>query len=163
MIEKLNKMFIARYSKELSELNKNVYISPKNDKGNFEVPVPTLGELGGTVQVGSTEAFTLNSPALVKVDVKEMKPTLFIYRVAFPLSECEIAAEKPEYFNYLFDGVMLKAIDNYRATVGDENKVRFGTHYISYTLPDGSVFRDAGEYLEVRLHGDWASNESVEA
>lgn len=166
MIEKLNKQFNTRYQKELASLNKNIYKAPKDDSGNFEVPVVTLGTGGGTVIVGNTEAFKLKSPAMVKVENKKMKPYTIVYRVAIPYSEAEIAADKPEYFNYFFDAVILKALANFRTTVGDENKIRFGDVFVTATIPEsnGDCLRilhdnEGGDYVELRLFGCWASDE----
>lgn len=163
-MKNLDKMFIARYSKRFAELNTNVYISAKDDVGNFEVPVPTLGTGGGTAITGTPDAFNLNPPAVVKVEIKKMKGFKIIYRVAFPYSEMEIAANKPEYFNFLVDKILDKAIANYAATVGGPDKVRFGTTYCTYEVPgqEGTVFRElAGEYFELRLYGEWSSEEEV--
>jgi hypothetical protein len=157
-------MFVARYAKQFIDLNKNVYIAPKNDKGNYEAPVPVLGTGGGTIIPPDTDAVSLNPPARVSISNKELKPFSIIYRVVFPLSEMEIASNKPEYFNYMMDRIILKAINNYRATVGDENKVRFGTTYCDYARPGNpdEIFRQMDDdFLELRFFGSWASEEEV--
>jgi hypothetical protein len=159
---KLNELFNARYSKDLAELNKNVYISAKNSKGSFEVPVPILGKGGGTVL--SDDVTKLNPPACVNVKLKTMLSQKVVYRIFIPFDECKIAAEKTEYFNYLFDAVVSKAIGNYKVTFGDENKVRFGTKYITANLPDSSdIFMEAsvGDEIgfEFRFTGEWASQQ----
>lgn len=164
MIEKLNKLFIARYGKRFAELNSNIYIAAKNDKGNYEVPVPSLGGGGGTIVVGRSDgAFKLQDPAIVKVENKEMKEQIVLYRIAFPFSEMQIAANKPEYFNYLVDGILIQGLKNYAATFGDDKQVRFGTTYCTYLRPGesgDSVFKSINdEYVELRLYGSWASNE----
>lgn len=150
MFTKLNDQFGKRYGQQIANLNKNVYISPKNDKGSYEIPTVKLGTGGGFVVPTDEPAYSLPPPAMVGLVFKNMKPFQYVYRVAVPISECEIAANKPEYFNYLFDYVMLAAVSNYKATVGTPDKVRFGTKYIDAQL------RDAGENIEIRFHGDWA-------
>jgi hypothetical protein len=82
-----------------------------------------------------------------------MKPYAIVYRVAVPFSECQIAAEKPEYFNYLFDAVMAAAIGNYKATVGGHDKVRFGTKYIEAKLSQPN-----DDFVEIRFTGEWAGD-----
>ena len=161
IIKSLNKQFITRYGKRISDLNKNVYPSAKNDKGSFEVPVPTLGAGGGTLITGKDTAFKLENPASVTVAFKNMEPQQLIYRIAIPFEESKIAAEKPEYFNYLFDAIVNKALGNYAATVGQPDIVRFGTCSISFTRPgdDSSVFQQLeNAAFELRSYGEWASN-----
>jgi hypothetical protein len=153
MLTKLKDQFGKRYGQQLADLNKNVYISAKNDKGSFEIPVVTLGKGGGTVIDVDSDAVTLNAPAMVSLTFKNMKPYRLVYRVAVPASECQIAANKPEYFNYLFDAVMTSAIGNYKATVGGHDKVRFGTKYI-----DASLTQPNDEYVEIRFTGEWAGD-----
>lgn len=152
MLEKLKSMFNARYGQRIADLNKNVYIAAKNDKGSFEVPVVVVGTGGGTAFVGDTAK--LNVPAMVNLSLKNMKPYNIVYRLALDLNECAIASDKPEYFNYYFDAIVEKALANYKVTVGDENKVRFGSKYISTSLSDLE-----GNYIELRFFGEWASNE----
>ena len=151
-------MFVARYSKQFAELNQNIYIAPKTDNAS-EAPVPKLGSGGGTVMSLGAEAFPLNPPAMVTIEHKKLKPFLIVYRVGFPLSEMEIAAKKPEYFNYLVDAILQKALGNYKVTVGDEKKVRFGEYYCSYERPDKPneplrMLND--DVIELRLTGSWA-------
>lgn len=158
-IDSITKQFTTRYAKKFADLNKNVYPTAKNDKGSFEVPVPVLSKGGGTLNTGDA-VFPLDYPASVSVVMKNMKPETLIYRINFPFRECQIAAEKPEYFNYLFDAIISKALGNYQLTVGGPDKVRFGEAYCSYEpLKDKTLFTsDGGDLLELRLHGCWASN-----
>lgn len=164
VVAKLDKMFISRYGKQFADLNKNVYPTAKNDKGNYEVPVVIVGSNGGTLIKGNSEgAVQLNPPAQVSLQFRNMKPQTLIYRLSIPYSECEIAVNKPEYFAYLFDEIVLKALNNYKVTVGDENKARFGEVYCSYERPDKSgVFRQLEDTsLELRLYGSWASGDEA--
>lgn len=159
--ESLHKQFNKRYAKKFADLNKNVYPTAKNDKGSFEVPVPVLGAGGGTLITGNEGAFNLNPPAPVSVQFKVMKPQSLVYRISFPYSECDIAANKEEYFNYLFDAILGKAIGNYEKTVGGADKVRFGECYCIYERPgsNGDIFRQLDNTdLELRLYGTWASD-----
>jgi len=164
LLKTLDKLFIERYSEKFVELNKNVY-TVINEEGTYEVPVPTLGPGGGTLANGSPTAVKLEPPAVVKVQHKRMEAANAIYRIAVPRYECEVAAKKPEYFNYLFDSIVNKAIDNYNATFGGSNKVRFGTNYCTYERPGKPttifVDLDGGDYLEFRLYGSWASDVEV--
>lgn len=164
VVKQLDKAFTIRYGKKFADLNKNVYPAAKNDKGAYEVPVPRVGKGGGTLIVGPSDPYKLEPPATVSVDLRNMKEQVIVYRLAIPYSECEIASNKPEYFNYLFDAIVEKAIGNYRVTVGDENKVRFGSHYISFNRPgnDKDVFRQLEDTsLELRFYGSWASAEEA--
>lgn len=160
LIVSLDKSFTTRYSKKFADLNKNVYPTAKNDTGAFEVPVPVLGSGGGTLITGKEDAVKLEPPAMVSVQFKNMQPQQIVYRIAIPYSECEIAANKPEYFNYLFDAIVNKALGNYAATVGQPDVVRFGTNYISFNRPDSlGVFKQLENMdLELRFFGEWASN-----
>ena len=162
VIDSLNKQFNKRFAKKFADLNKNVYPTAKNDRGSYEVPVPSVGKGGGTIVIGPKEAFKLEPPAPVSVQFKNMKEHLIVYRLAYPYGECEIAAEKPEYFNYLFDSTIDKAIGNYFVTVGGPDIVRFGEVYCNYKLPGttDSVFRQTEDELslEIRLRGSWASD-----
>lgn len=160
IIDSLTKQFNARYAKKFADLNKNVYPTAKNDKGSFEVPVPVLGPGGGTLITGNPEAFTLKPAAKVSVQFKVMQPQRLIYRISIPFNECEIASNKPEYFNYLFDAVINKALGNYEKTVGGPDVVRFGESYCNYTTPDNKIFKITEDNdLEIRLYGCWASNQ----
>lgn len=166
VLEKLDKMFITRYGKMIADLNKNVYPTAKNDKGNYEVPVVIVGKGGGTLSViaGEEEAIKLNPPAVVTLEHRNMKPQMLNYRLAIPYSEGEIAARTPEYFNYLFDEIVQKALANYKVTVGDENKVRFGEVFISAERKgsDRKIFRQLEDTsLELRFYGNWASGEEA--
>lgn len=160
--ESLTKQFNARFAKKFAELNKNVYPTAKNDKGAYEVPVPVLGSGGGTLITGNNDAVSLQPPAQVTVQFKNMKPQQLIYRISIPYSECEIAANKTEYFNYLFDAILIKALGNYEKTVGEPGKVRFGECYCIYERPGTAkeIFSQLEDSnIELRLYGSWASNE----
>lgn len=160
MISKLDAMFLSRYNKRIAELNKNVYLSPRNDKGAFEVPVVTVGPGGGSILKGDVEDKKLSAPAIVSLQIKNMKREMLIYRISIPYDECEIAAKNSAYFNYLFDSIVDKALGNYKVTIGDENKVRFGEYYISCTREDKTVFKQLEDTnLEFRLCSSVASNE----
>lgn len=164
IILKLDTMFISRFGKRFAELNKNVYIAAANDKGNFEVPVVILGKGGGTLIRGAPDVVKLEPPAQVSLQYRNMKPETLLYRLTVPFEECKIAVNKPEYFNYLFDDIVGKALNNYKATLGDENKVRFGEHYISFFRPgeNNKVFRQAEDTnFELRLYSKLASNEEA--
>jgi len=161
VLPKLDRMFKSRYGKQFADLNKNVYPTAKNDKGNYEVPVVIVGSNGGTLIKGTPDATQLNPPAQVSLQFRNMKPQTLIYRLSIPYSECEIAANKPEYFNYLFDEIVSKALNNYKVTVGDENKARFGESYCTYDSPSG-IFRQLEDTsLELRLMGSWASGDEA--
>jgi len=162
LLSTLSKLFIERYAKIFVNLNINVYNTP-NEEGTFEVPVPTLGPGGGTQALGKQEGFKLEVPAAVKVQHKRMEAANTVYRISVPRYECEIAANKPEYFNYLFDSTIQKALDNYNNTFGGIDKVRFGSTYCNYVQKENQVFfdLDGGDYLEFRLFGCWASDKEV--
>lgn len=167
LLANLNKYFIKRYSEKFNELNKNLYITPVVED-TFEVPVPVLGPGGGTMVIGRKGAFKLEKPAIVKVEHKRMEAAAAIYRIAIPRYEAEIAAGKPEYFNYLFDNIIHKAIANYNVTFGGPDKIRFGTSYCTYERPgsndENKIFADldGGDFLELRLYGCWASDKEVQ-
>lgn len=164
LLSTLDRLFIERYSKQFAELNKNIYTTVL-EEGTFEVPVPTLGPGGGTLITGAEGAHKLEPPAVVRVQHKRMEAANAIYRIAVPRYECEVAAVKPEYFNYLFDSIVNRAIANYNATFGGIDKIRFGKTYCTYLRPGNSetIFADldGGDYLEFRLFGQWASDKEV--
>jgi len=175
MINKLNKMFVERYYKRLSDMNSALYKAAKDDNGNFEVPVVSLSDGGFTELVTPMEAaYSLAGPARVRVVNKKMKGLTGVYRIAVPFSEAEIAANKPEYFNYLFDGVMDAALTKFQDKFGSANKVRFGEVFITAETAGGknqplrllSVnSTDAAgnllpvdDQIEIRLYCNFASN-----
>jgi len=159
-LDALDKMFIARFAKIEAELNKNVYLAPITDNDTFEVPVVTLGKGGGTFLNKETES--LNAPAVVSLIHQEVEAFRIVYRIAVPRAELEIAFNKPEYFNYLLDSIINKAINNYRVTVGDEHKVRFGSYYLSFKQKDGTVFNELNDDLvEFQMQGLWAKEEGT--
>lgn len=156
-MSKLESMFKTRFSKMETELNKNVYIAAKTDSGNYEVPLVKVGSGGGTI---TSKPVDLVEPAKVRLSHEEVKPFGISYRLAIPNDELRIAAGKPEYFNYLMDAIINKAVGNYRVTVGDENKVRFGTKYLTFLRPDGRVFESYGDDSStIELSGEWADVE----
>lgn len=175
MINKLNKMFVERYYKKLADMNSALYKAAKDDNGNFEVPVVSLSE-GGFTEITSPqpEAYQLAGPARVRVVNKKMKGLTGVYRIAVPFSEAEIAANKPEYFNYLFDGVMDTALAKFQEKFGSANKVRFGEVFITADRPGNrnqplmllsvNATDAAGNLLpvddqvEIRLYCNFASN-----
>jgi len=164
MLIKLDKLFISRYGKRFAELNRNVYPTAKNDKGNFEVPIVIVGPNGGTLIKGAEGAFALNPPAVVSLQFRNMKPEQLVYRLSIPFDECKIAADKEEYFNYLFDEIVGKALNNYAATVGKPDKVRFGTCYAEFQRPgtNKEIFKQLEDSsLELRFYGEWSSNEEA--
>lgn len=160
MIQSLTEQFNKRYGNKFAEMNKNVYIASLTE-GTFEIPVPTLGEGGGTVSVGKVP-IKLVTPAFASVTHKRMEALYAVYRVAIQRSEAEIAANKPEYFNYLMDSIVQKAVINYNSTFGGIDKVRFGITYCTPYKEDGkSVFYETDDYIEFRLTGCWASDKEV--
>jgi len=164
LIKKLDSMFIARYGKRFADLNKNVYIAEALETGGFDVPVPSLSGGGGTLVTGEPTVFTLNSPAVATVVNKKMKAKSIVYRIAFSYNELEIGTRNPAYFNYFMDSIIDKALNNYAATIGGPDIVRFGTVYCTYERPgeSRSVFRDLeDDKLELRLYGSWASDEEA--
>lgn len=169
MLEKLNRMFGERYFAEIEHLNVNIYKAAVDDNGHFEVPIPALSS-GGFTDLPNTGVVNLNPPARASVKNKKMKATKVIYRVAISLSEAEIAANKPEYFNYLFDSLVAQAVSNYGTKYGPSNKVRFGETYITAQRPDGAAFltqwspgpgSEADDQIEFRLYGHFASEEEA--
>lgn len=164
MLVKLNSMFNKRYGQRIADMNRNVYISQK-ENGMYDVPVPILGEGGGTVVMEHEDAVKLNSPAVATVKNKKMYAMTCVYRIALSRNECEVAVNKPEYFNFFFDTIINKAINNYNHTFGGEDKVRFGTVYCSAERPGSKNLcitdLDGGDFLELRLYGNWASDKEV--
>jgi hypothetical protein len=163
LVKNLNKKLLERYAKQMADLNKNVYPSAKNSNGSFEAPVIELSTGGGTVNPKTSA--TKAPPARVSVEMKNLKPFDIVYRLLLPMSECEIADKNPLYFNHLFDKILGKALGNYKATVGDENVLRFGEKYISMEIKDlhndeDTKLKDISyEYLELVISGCWASEE----
>lgn len=161
---KLNELFKKRFTKMFAAINSSIYPAEKTQDGNFNVPAITILGRGGTAWTGNSNAvLKLNPPARVNLEYKKFKPFSLVYRIAIPISELEIAVKNEQYFNYLMDRVVKAGLSNYRATVGDENQVRFGSFYCTFEPPTGEVFMDSGdgEHLELRLRGEWASEEEV--
>ncbi len=160
-IDKLTSMFKGRYSKLFLELNKNVYPAALTQAGTYEAPAINLGSGGFVVVPEKADAFQLPPPAVVDISTLAHKATLSVYRVAIPTAELNIALEKPEYFNYLMDRVLGESIARFREmSKTNENVLRFGTCFCSADLPNGGVFRVLNDdYLELRLFGQWATNE----
>ena len=154
--EKINKLFNTRYSKQLVELNKNVYPCAITDAGSYEAPMIAVGP-NGAIQLDLTkkDVVELPTPALVKVELTLLKGIKTVYRVVLPYNEMEIAARNESYFNYLMDAVLSKALGNYAATWGGPDVVRFGQAYVE--IPDG--FKDYGDDYLMTLQGSWATNE----
>lgn len=169
MIEKLNKMFIDRYYKQFDGFNVNVFKTAKDDNGNFEVPVPTLiGDGFTNIPSNNTEGFLLNNPARASVVNKKMKGVTSIYRVCISYSETEIAANKPEYFNYLFDNIVQKSLDKWIEKFGSVDAVRFGEVFITPKRPGINsqplmVYSPPGgdDQIEIRFYGSFSSNEEA--
>lgn len=171
MLEKLNKQFIERYSKQFLKLNSNLYKAAKDDEGNYEVPVPGLSDGGFTVVDGKpTEAFSLNPPALANVTNKKVKAKTIIYRIAIPISEAQIAADKPEYFKYLFDSILKTALKNYYKLAGNPEDMRFGDVFVTADRPGGAAplkelspnpNSSVDDQVELRLYGQFAGSEEV--
>ena len=156
-IESLNSQFNKRYNKVFLELNQNVTLAAK-ETDTFEVPSATVGGGGGSIVVGGAET-QINPPAKVSINYSRKQAVKAIYRIAVPISECTIAEENPEYFNYLFDQIMGKAIANYNATFGGQNTMRFGESYCEFK----SFLDLGGDELILELMGTWASNQDTPA
>lgn len=157
LVEKLNKKFVESYSKLVADLNKNIYPAAKQDSGNYEAPIITIGPDGGALMTEEGK-IDIPTPAKVSVELKEVKPFAIIYSLAIPRSEAEIADTNPAYFKYLFDKILEKALANYQATVGGPEHLRFGSHYVKMELLN---IKDGADQIELRLNGAWASEKSV--
>ncbi len=162
--ESLNKQFTVRYGKFFAALNKNVYPAALNDNKAYEVPVVELYPGGMLVCPKDDAPFELPVPGKARVSLQYRKQEVVIYRLAIPATELTIAADRPEYFNYLMDSILNPAIVNYRKAYGDENILRFGQTYCSYQFPNGDIFRGIDDdNIEIRLFGAWAGQEGVTA
>lgn len=153
MIQKLTQRFKERYSKQFTDLNKAVVPAALVDDA-YIVPGPVLGKLGGTVFAGLTRP-ELNPPASVATAEKRTPVYNIIYRIAIPYEDCETMANNDSYFNSYFDDLLKQALSNYAATVGGADKVRFGSHYISFEQPNGAVLKEEGEVVILELNGRW--------
>lgn len=158
MIEKLNKQFIGRYKNLFSTLNKNVVLTVSEDDGTISVPVVVVGDGGATVSEVNGN-FDLNPSAAASVKVKKMKAQTVVYRLTVPLNEAIIAADKPEYFNYLFDNILHQALGRYNNTFGGVEVSRFGESYcIPHAFSENVFLKENDGGVELRLVGKWASD-----
>lgn len=158
----LNHKFQLQYGKHIAELNKNIYISPKNNDGNYEAPVIKVGSGGGAIMKKDSP---LPQPAVVSVETKKLEPAEVTYRIALPRAELEIADKSKAYFTYFFDRVLQQALNNYAVSMGKPEALRFGSYYIQAELTDflspQSNVIDNSDFLELRLTGSWASDTEV--
>jgi len=162
LLESLNKKFIEGYSKLIADMNVNIYLSPKNDAGNYESPTVAITAGGGARMKKDTE---LPTPAQVLVEVKELEAFEIVYRLVLPRPELEIADKNPAYFKYFFNKVMEKALSNYATTVGGADQLRFGSHYVKVELLNfvrpGTMIVDDSDYFELRFSGSWSSDQEI--
>lgn len=163
MLEKLDQLFRENFTKTISDLNSAMYIAAKGDDGLYEVPTPVILGRGGTAWTGHPDAtIQLNPAAVVKMEFKKFKPFKIIYRIQIPTTELEIALTNKQYFVYLMSKVLKNALSNYKATVGGPEIVRFGDFYCKVDAVGSSIFRQTdGDNLEIRLMGEWASEEEA--
>lgn len=166
MNEKLDKLFTDRYKNLFDHLNRNVVKTDPDTEGVMTIPVVEVGDGGAQVLPTGTGVFELsNNVAQVTVNTKQVKTFSVVYRLKVPLAEAEIAANKPEYFNFLMDNVVNTALIRYNATFGGPDISRFGAFYCTPIRPGGrgEIFRELenGEGVEIRLYGMWAGSEEV--
>lgn len=171
MLDKLNKRFIERYSKQLETLNNNVFRAAKDDNGNYEVPLWAVGDGGSTVVEGAEAgSINLNPPARASVTNRKVKSKIIFYRVAIPMSEALIAADKPEYFDHMFDRILSQALINYEKLVGPATISRFGDCYMNPQRPGQALplkefnpgpGSGADDQIEFCLYGNFATEETV--
>lgn len=158
MFEKLQKQFNERYTKLFASLNVNVYPCENLDNGIFKTPSVSIGQGGGNLISLETEVSELVPPALANVNIKMKYGISPIYRINIPFNECSIAADKPEYFAYLFDNILDIAIKNYNTTFGGIDKVRFGEYYCKAIITPSTNIE--GDVL-LTLKGHFAGNKDV--
>lgn len=164
LTENLNKKLTENYAKLIADLNKNVYKAAKLDDGNYEAPNVSISDGGGAVLEKDAKQ---PDPAAVKVALTKTAPIDVVYRLAIPVSECEIADKNPAYFIYLFNNILNKAIANYVATFGKVEALRFGSHFIDVSINELTSENTSGNIdisgnLELRLTGSWASDKKVD-
>jgi len=158
MFEKLNKLFKERYNKLFASMNVNVYPCENIGNGIFNTPSVSIGQGGGNLISLEKEGDLLVPPALVTVSTKLKYGMSPVYRLNIPFNECSIAADKPEYFAYLFDNMLDTVIKNYNTTFGGVDKVRFGE---SYCLASLEVSEEADGNVILTLKGLFAGNKDV--
>lgn len=132
----------------------------KTDDGTeyFEGPVVTLSSGGATVVVnGKAESVSLDAPAKAEFAIKKVHPYKTFYRVAFSIDDAARAEADDAYFNALVAPVLKEAINRYESAFGGSDTTRYGRYFCQ--LED---IRDGGEYVELRLIGNWASNVLLE-
>ena len=164
MLTKLNDMFVKRYNPLFVNLNKNVIQTDIDTEGVMQVPTVSLSDGGATLIEAETSTITLNTPARANVDTKRVYAQTVIYRLGLSLAEAETASNKPEYFNFLLDSILEKALANYNSTFGGPGVQRFGRFYCVPDRPGGSIFTEVegGDMVEFRLYGQWAGNKEVQ-
>lgn len=154
MLEKLNQKFNKRYGQLIANMNINL-VQVAKDKDNFEVAVPVLGEGGGTLSYG-TEKSAPAAPAKVRLERKRVLVQDVSYRILVPETEAVLAADRDDYFNYLFDRVMDQAIGAYNKTFGGPQQLRFGEMYC-----EAKELKLGTDGVEIELVGCWASDKQV--
>lgn len=161
MFEKLNKMFGERYLLLFQSINKNIIQTDPDTEGVMTIPIVNLGSGGATVSAVTPEPVVLNPAASVEVATKRVKAQNITYRIRIPQNEALLASEKPEYFNYLFDNILNKALIGYHQTFGGPDISRFGRVYCTPERPGGFIQQNFDENIEIHLVGQWAGNEEV--
>lgn len=164
MITKLDELFKKRYTKFFEDMNKNVYPSIKDENSNYMVPVVSLGK-GGLEKKGSE---VKASTAIVSTKLTPVLESVYNYKIAVPVSEVEIALKNEYYFNHYFDSILNSALANLAKEIGDSNSLKWGDHYVRFTRPDGTVFKEmsvgtaSDDFYELNLTSDLASNTIVQ-
>lgn len=163
MLEALDKKFIARYAKQFAVINSKLNVINVEKDGTYLSPTVVLGDGGATVVTDHTKlVYTLAPAAKVVIDYKKVEPHVVFYRIAFSLEEAGRAVEDDNYFNFIMDPTLNRALEGYFKAFGTPDAIRFGKVFCEYrdAANNNAVFRmteEGGGMVEFRLTGHWAS------
>lgn len=166
-LTKLDEKFNKAFAKTFADLNLHIFKTEKQKENGvefFEAATPVLGEGGCTVSIGNNEHFKLAPAAKAMYDVKRVKPFITVYRIEFTEDDAARAIESDAYFKHLFVPMINEAIRRYIMTFGQPDETRFGRYFCNPTSTNefGIFIYTASGNIELRLTGEWASNQPIE-
>lgn len=137
-ITKVNEKFHKRYAKLQQDLNK--FITPVIEQ-NGEISIPDV------VMSGTTEL----EANIVTSKAKAFTPEL---KIKVNAQDIEKILDNDSLFNYIFDGIVDKALLQYAKNYGAYDVLRFGSHYAMFnnlfydSLSDKLVITITGKYAK---------------
>ena len=155
--DKVKKLF-SQYEGTLNARVVSVEVQKTEDgKEYFEAPIATLTKGGATVFEGNPESVSLFSPAKADFNVKKMLPKRAVYRIAFNVEDAAKAESDDVYFNTLVAPILKEAVARWESAFGSPELIRYGRAFCKV-----EDLIDQGEFVEMRLTGNWASDKLLE-